>query len=148
MTVPAARLLALLLLCGLASPTAQAQAPAPTNARPGATASPTTADVAKKLAWMRLVYARLLQSRRLPPNEAAGQLLLSFEIHPDGRVTGVVVVKSSGDKSLDAHAASMVRSAGPFAPPPAWTIRGGVARVYLPIRFLPTQQQPTIGAPL
>jgi len=63
-------------------------------------------------------------------------------------VSSIVTVKSSGDKSLDEHAASMVRSAGPFAPPPAALFRGGVTPVTLPVIYQKQMPQPMIGAPV
>ena len=147
-----ARLFALILLgCVVNLPVTPAQAQAQTQAqpRPGA-AVPSQAAVvsAKRVAWVRDLMARLVRVKWMPPNHATGELLLRFTVNPDGRVSGVVIAKSSGDTALDNHAASVMRRAGPFSPPPASMLRGGGVRVTLPVAFNPSRPQPVFGTPL
>ncbi|HEY5599905.1 MAG TPA: energy transducer TonB, partial [Candidatus Manganitrophaceae bacterium] len=50
-----------------------------------------------------------------------GNLLLSFTIHQDGRVSDVAIASSSGYELLDQEAARAVQTASPFPPlPDSW----------------------------
>ncbi|MEY3360272.1 MAG: hypothetical protein RI923_1532, partial [Pseudomonadota bacterium] len=48
-------------------------------------------------------------------NRLSGQLILTVAIRRDGRIEGITVVKSSGNKVLDKAAVDIVRLSEPFA---------------------------------
>jgi protein TonB len=48
-------------------------------------------------------------------NRLNGQLILTVAIRRDGRIEGITVVKSSGNKVLDKAAVDIVRLSEPFA---------------------------------
>ncbi len=52
-------------------------------------------------------------------NQMSGQLILTVAIRKNGRIEGITVVKSSGNKVLDAAAVKIVRLSEPFAALPA-----------------------------
>ncbi|MBP7982019.1 MAG: energy transducer TonB [Arenimonas sp.] len=52
-------------------------------------------------------------------NQMSGQLILTVAIRKNGRIEGITVVKSSGNKILDGAAVKIVRLSEPFAALPA-----------------------------
>jgi len=67
--------------------------------------------------WVRRVER--IGNANYPPqaliNRLNGQLILTVSIRRDGRIEGITVVKSSGNKVLDKAAVDIVRLSEPFA---------------------------------
>lgn len=60
-----------------------------------------------------------------PRSMATASAAIQFRIAPDGRISEIVVAKSSGSPRFDRDALNTVRGAAPFPPPPS-----GAGRVY------------------
>ncbi len=85
--------------------------------------------------WRGALMAHLNRHKRFPPGAAAtGVAMVAFTINRSGRVLSARLVRSSGDRVLDAEAASLPRRASPVpAPPP--NVGGGSITLAVPIRF-------------
>ncbi len=107
-----------------AAPAPRAAAPA---ARPAGNPSVSSAE------WGGMVRARIMAAKSCPggASGASGAATVSFSISGGGALVGARVTGSSGNAALDAQAASMVRSAGPYPPTPT----GGTVSLSIPIRF-------------
>jgi protein TonB len=100
-----------------------------------AQASPETAE--KTAAYVRRNYSyiqRRIRDALVYPSQARragiqGVTELGFTIHQDGKVSGVTVLVSSGQDSLDQAAIAAIHAAAPFRPPPA------PARLAIPVAF-------------
>jgi len=97
----------------------QAQAAGAAQAQAGAAPAGTVSAGA----YSRLVMSHLAAYKQYPKaaqdRNAQGIPGIAFSLDGSGRVVSVSLVRSSGDKDIDAAVLSMVRSASPFpAPPP------------------------------
>lgn len=82
------------------------------------------------------VAAHLRRYKRYPSSagRARGTVRVAFSVSRGGTVTGVRLVSSSGNATLDRAALDMVRRANPFPPMPAGLNRSS-ASFAVPIRF-------------
>jgi len=114
-----------------AAPQPQAAKPAPTHKPAAAPSQPRPAAISEsRLADFRANLTRKLWSAfRYPAlareRSTTGTVTVTFELDPDGNVTKVSVVQSSGHDELDADALATIRRAAPFEPPPQ-----GAPRIY------------------
>jgi protein TonB len=85
--------------------------------------------------WKGALMAHLNRYKRFPPGAAgAGVATVAFTIDRSGTVRAARLVRSSGDRVLDAEAVSLPRRASPVpAPPP--NVGGGSISLAVPIRF-------------
>lgn len=120
-----------------ATPTRRKQAPAtaapPRSDAPRAetTAAPSAGAAAARSAaladWRSRAFAHISRFKR-PQNGHAGTPGISISLTAAGSVTGVRLVRSSGDEVLDREAVAMAQRASPFpAPPEGRAMSFGVA---------------------
>jgi protein TonB len=85
--------------------------------------------------WKGALMAHLNRYKRFPPGAAgAGVATVAFTIDRSGAVRAARLVRSSGDRVLDAEAVSLPRRASPVpAPPP--NVGGNSISLAVPIRF-------------
>ncbi len=114
-----------------APPSARAQraeraaAPAPGMASSAAAAA----------SWRSELMAHLNRYKRFPPGAAGtGTVTVAFTINRAGQVTGSRLLRSSGDRVLDAEAVALPRRASPVPAPPPGT-GGSTLGLAVPIRF-------------
>jgi protein TonB len=114
-------------------PSVAAAVPAAAPARP----APEATDNAAAAAYARRNYTyiqRRIRDRLVYPSQARragiqGVAEIAFTIHEDGTVSGVTVLVSSGQESLDQAAIAAIHAAAPFPRPPA------PARLSIPVAF-------------
>lgn len=96
----------------------RAEQAAPRAAAPAANAGAGRAVSPAK--WQARVNAHLNRRKRFPSRARAGGIaVVRFTINPSGVVTGVSLVNSSGDTTLDTAAVELVQRSSPIpAPPP------------------------------
>ncbi len=88
--------------------------------------------------YLDMVRLKIESRKHYPPfsrqRNIEGLVTVAFLIGPDGKVSGLTVVKSSGFSSLDEAAIAAVNNASPFSPPPEKYFKQQV-RVKVPIAF-------------
>ncbi len=82
-------------------------------------------DDLRYLSYMLKLKQRIELIWQYPPEAIAaglqGDLLLNFTIRQDGKLTDVILIRSSGYRVLDEEAIQAVRAAAPYAPlPESW----------------------------
>lgn len=81
--------------------------------------------------YLAIVYGMIIQHRTrvsLPAGEA-GSVTIAFNVDGEGNLTGMGVQHSSGFPEVDQAAASAIRRASPFPPPPAGAPHGLIATI-------------------
>lgn len=100
--------------------TAKASSAAP--AAGGATAASKGAKAATQgqspAAYPKAVMKKIRGTKKRP-SPGKGSAVVGFAISPNGGLSLVKIVKSSGSAALDAAAVDHIQRSGPFAPPPA-----------------------------
>lgn len=84
--------------------------------------------------WRSMLMAHLNRHKRFPAGGSAGTAVVAFTIDRGGRVVSARLVRSAGDRVLDAEAVGLVRRASPVPAPPA-NMGGGSLSLSVPIRF-------------
>lgn len=103
-------------------PVMPAQAPVAAVAKPTPAPVPVNngaAEAAYRAKLQRLIAARKKYPRMAINNEAEGSVLVGFVVMPNGSISGVQVLKSSGNSLLDNAALQAVKAASgalPFPP--------------------------------
>ena len=91
-----------------------------------------------RMDYLDMVRLRIERYKQYPPfsrqRNIEGVVTVSFLIGPDGLISGLRVVRSSGFDSLDAAAILAVNNAAPFSAPPEKYFKQQV-RVKVPISF-------------
>ncbi|RLC27940.1 MAG: hypothetical protein DRH32_09680 [Deltaproteobacteria bacterium] len=91
-----------------------------------------------RMDYLDMVRLRIERFKQYPPfsrqRNIEGMVTVSFLIGPDGFISGLSVVKSSGFSSLDKAAILAVNNAAPFSAPPEKYFKQKV-RVKVPIAF-------------
>ena len=92
------------------------------------------ADRATEDSYKSLVFGLLERAKQIPASAQArgarGAALVSFQLDRAGNLVTVSLVRSSGDRELDAEAVALVRRASPFPKPPV-----GVMLNFTPIIY-------------
>lgn len=103
---------------------------------PKTTVAPKKAAAApKSLApWRQKLLAHINGHKR-GFSGGAGTVAVAFKIDRSGKVLSTQVVKSSGNKALDAEAMALTKRASPMPPPPA-DVTGKTLMLRVPIRFM------------
>lgn len=95
-------------------------APPPQKASGGAAASAKGSANPNAVAkWQRKVAGQMGAHMRRLQTTRELKLELAIAVAGDGRITGVSVVRSSGDAKFDAKAVALARRKGKIAPPPS-----------------------------
>lgn len=86
--------------------------------------------------WQKAMAMKLQAAKRAVPRRAGGSgtVQVAFTIDRDGHVVAQKVDRTSGNASLDAAAATLVRKAAPYPPPPAGANDADLTFT-VPIRF-------------
>lgn len=141
--LPLAAALALAVLAHYAPARAQegepppmaGDAPAPLlTTTPKANAPKKAAAAPKSLAPWRQKLLTHINSHKRGFAGGAGTASVAFKIDRSGKVLSTQVVKSSGNKALDAEAMALTKRASPVPPPPA-DVTGKTLFLTVPIRF-------------
>jgi TonB family protein len=75
--------------------------------------------LAKVLQALRSNWVPLIPPEAKAPEMKSGKGSVEFTIMPDGKVTGVKTVSSTGDTAMDQAASGAITASQPFAPLPA-----------------------------
>ncbi|RME63676.1 MAG: TonB C-terminal domain-containing protein, partial [Nitrospirae bacterium] len=87
------------------------------EALPARTGLPASKDVQNYAAQVRA----LIKSEWVFPSALAQRVYsveVRFRVKPDGEVTGIAIIKSSGNSLFDASVVKAIKKASPFPPPP------------------------------
>ena len=97
-----------------------------------------TGGFGSRMDYLDMVRLKIESRKQYPPfsrqKNIEGLVTVGFMIGPDGFISGLTVVRSSGFSSLDEAAVVAVNSAAPFPPPPDKYFKQQV-RVKVPIAF-------------
>ncbi len=97
-----------------------------------------TGGFGSRMDYLDMVRLKIESRKQYPPfsrqRNIEGLVTVKFMIGPDGFISGLSVVRSSGFVSLDEAAVAAVNSAAPFSPPPDKYFKQQV-RVKVPIAF-------------
>ena len=97
-----------------------------------------TGGFGSRMDYLDMVRLKIESCKQYPPfsrqRNIEGLVTIAFMIGPDGFISGLSVVLSSGFPSLDAAAIAAVNRAVPFLPPPEKYFKQQV-RVKVPIAF-------------
>lgn len=117
-------------------PAPMADTPAPIlTTTPKANAAPKKAAAApKSLAPWRKKLLTHINSHKRGFSGGSGTASVAFKIDRKGKVLSSQVVKSSGNKALDAEAMALTKRASPVPPPPS-DVTGQTLFLTVPIRF-------------
>lgn len=141
--LPLAAALALAVLAHYAPARAQEGEPPPMagdaaapllTTTPKANAPKKAAAAPKSLAPWRQKLLTHINSHKRGFSGGAGTAAVAFKIDRSGKVLSTQVVKSSGNKALDAEAMALAKRASPVPPPPA-DVTGKTLFLTVPIRF-------------
>jgi protein TonB len=81
--------------------------------------------------YFEMVRLRVERHKEYPAaarmRQIEGRAMIGFVIAPDGRLSGLKVIKSSRNKALDLAAVSAIQDAAPFPRPPANLFKGSVS---------------------
>ena len=76
--------------------------------------------------YKAVVFDRIIRGRQFPEaarrRGAHGVAVVSFVIDSAGNLGGASIIRSTGDRDLDAEAITMVKRAAPFPPPPPGSV--------------------------
>lgn len=90
------------------------------------------------ISWKQAMHAHLEREKRYPRKakraKKQGMPVIRFTMDRDGNVINVILIKSSGTKSLDREAVELVYRAQPLIKPPK-SISGEKIKLTLPINF-------------
>jgi TonB family protein len=89
-------------------------------------------------AWRRGLVAHIERKKRAPANgaERSADIIVSFTMDRQGKVTAVKIAKGSGDARFDQAALDMIRRADPLPAPPSVVADQNLS-FRLPISFRP-----------
>lgn len=97
-----------------------------------------TGGFGSRMDYLDMVRVKIERYKQYPPfsrqRNIEGMVTVAFLIGPDGVISGLRVVKSSGFPSLDEAAILAVNNAAPFSAPPEKYFKQAV-RVKVPIAF-------------
>ena len=88
------------------------------------------------IASVRINWYSLIPEAARKPKSKQGDVAIEFEILVDGRVTGVNLASSSGDRDLDRAAWGAITAANPFGPLPT-QFKGPYLKLRLHFRYNP-----------
>gem|GEM_PF-7042952 len=92
------------------------------------------ADHATEDSYKSLVFGLLERAKRIPAGAQArgaqGTALVSFQLDRAGNLITVSLVRSTGDRELDAEAVALVRRASPFPKPPVGVMLNFTPLIY------------------
>lgn len=114
-----------------AGPAPPEAAPRPLAKPPAAPAAVATAGGGGRGGYLAQVRARLERARRTIDHAVTGEVVLLFEVRPDGQVAEASLERGSGDPRLDTEALALLQRAGPLPPPPG----GRTVQLSVPLVF-------------
>jgi periplasmic protein TonB len=89
---------------------------------PNAATASTAQNASDPKVYFGRVLARIEAAKRYPDEAreagTSGAAIVRFALGPDGGLTSVTLVRSSGQASVDRGALAAVNNAAPFEPPP------------------------------